>query len=102
MDLYERAINLNPRRADPYEQLTSAVLDYGQPTAEDGKFLEVGQKVFPGNDWLRVGIAVVAARLGHADEARSAFDQALQPDSTLSDTQRAAAQKMRAALQTKQ
>lgn len=102
LDLYERAINLNPRRTAPYEQLTSALLEFQQPTAEDGKFLEVGQKVFPGDDWIRVGSALVAAGLGHADQARSAFDQALQPGSTLDDEQRSAAQRMSRSLQTKQ
>ncbi len=59
-----------------------------KPTAEDAKFVNVGIRAFPGDDWLRVGGAVVDDRLGHRDAALPALDVVLQPNSTLNPQQR--------------
>lgn len=88
IDLYERAIRLNPWRNEPYEQLAEALFTLGDPTPEDAKFLSQGLSVFPGNDWVRVAIAAVAQRQGRPAEARNAMQRALLPGSTLNDRQR--------------
>lgn len=86
--MYENAINLSPWRLESYERLSDAVMALDQPTAEDAKFLNVGIRAFPGDDWLRVGSAAVDARLGHRDAAIGALDAVLQPNSKLDPRQR--------------
>jgi hypothetical protein len=86
--VYERAIDMDPFRDEPYERLAEAIFNLQQPTAEDAQFLERGLTVFPGNDWIRVGSAVVAWKQGRSLEARQAMEQALAPESTLDDIQR--------------
>jgi tetratricopeptide (TPR) repeat protein len=86
--LYENAINLSLPRAAEYERLTEALFAVEKPRAEDAKFLQNGMHVFPGDDWLRVGSAVVEYRLGHADVALTTMDAALRPESKLDPQQR--------------
>jgi tetratricopeptide (TPR) repeat protein len=90
-NLYENAINLNSRRAEPFEDLAAALFSLSQPTTDDAEFLSLGLRIFPGDDWIRVGAAVVDFRLGRAAEAREKMALALQPGSTLDDDQRRAA-----------
>lgn len=87
-NLYEQAINLSPRRIEPYERLAESLFDVEKPREEDAKFLQRGLTVFPGNDWIRVGYAAVSYRLGHVDEGSQAAARALQAESTLKDSQR--------------
>lgn len=86
--LYEQAINLNPRRQEAFDQLVTALVRLEKPREEDGKFIDLGLKVFPTDDWLRVGRANVAYRLGQHDEALSSLDAVLQPGSSLNEMQR--------------
>jgi tetratricopeptide (TPR) repeat protein len=90
-NMYEDAINLTPRRAECYDRLAQALLSISEPRAEDAKFLDVGLRVYPGDDWLRVGTAAVDHALGHQDAALAALDSVLKPDSTLEGWQRTAA-----------
>lgn len=59
VSMYENAINLNPRRLAAYQELVEALFAIDTPREEDARFLEVGLRAFPGEDWLRVGTAVV-------------------------------------------
>ncbi len=86
--LYEQAINLSPRRLDTYHRLVEAMFAHEKPRLEDRRFLEAGLKVFPGEDWIKVGIATANSRLGDRDGALRGLDEALRPDSTLDETQR--------------
>jgi hypothetical protein len=88
VNLYENAINLNAWRVDAYERLAEALFNVDKPTPEDEKFLKLGLTAFPGNDWIRVGTAAVAFRLGHRDEGLQAKNRALLPGSTLDERQR--------------
>jgi hypothetical protein len=88
VNLYERAINLSPRRVEAYERLAETLFVVEQPSAEDAKFLKVGLTAFPGNDWIRVGAAAVAFRLGNRAEGLEAKNRALLPGSTLDERQR--------------
>ncbi|MEJ1961884.1 MAG: hypothetical protein WDO56_10225 [Gammaproteobacteria bacterium] len=88
VSMYENAVNLSPRRLDIYDRLTEALFTIDTPREEDGKFLALGLRVFPGEDWLRVGAAAVAYRLGHREAAMSSIDTALRTDSTLDGMQR--------------
>jgi hypothetical protein len=88
IDMYENAINVNPRQLDAYERLTVALFAVNDPRPEDAKFMELGLRAFPGDDWLRLGAAAVAYRLGHTDAALSTVDGALRPESTLDEGQR--------------
>jgi tetratricopeptide (TPR) repeat protein len=93
--LYENAINLNPRRLAAYERLTEALFDVEAPTAEDAKFLELGVKAFPDEDWIKVGVAEVAYRQGQRDKALGGIDQALRSNGTLDGSQREFATNLR-------
>lgn len=86
--LYENAINLSPRRLTPYERLTEALFALENPREEDAKFLSLGLRAFPGEDWLRVGAAVVDYRLGRREAATATLDAVLRPESTLDGAQR--------------
>jgi tetratricopeptide (TPR) repeat protein len=88
MSLFERAINLNPRRVEPYERLAEALFEAESPTDDDVKFLNLGLKVFPGDDWLKVGAAAAAFRQGRREDAAQAMEHALLAGSTLDDEQR--------------
>jgi hypothetical protein len=52
-------------------------------------------QVFPGEDWLRVGTAVVSYRIGERESALTTLDGVLRPESTLDGTQRAYAANLR-------
>ncbi len=93
-NLYEKAINLNPRRSEPYERLAETMFNMDSPVENDKKFLAQGLTVFPGNDWLRVGTAAVAFRQGDHDEAMQEMTRALLPTSTLDDRQRTSRQRI--------
>lgn len=88
VNLYESAINMNPRRAAPFEKLGESLLGLPQPTDDDAGFMALGLKMFPGNDWIRAGAAVVDFRLGKVTAAREQMTSALRDDSTLDDDQR--------------
>jgi tetratricopeptide (TPR) repeat protein len=88
INLYEKAINLSPRQLPIYERLTEAIVSYDKPREEEGKFLELGLRVFPGADWLRVGTAVVNYKTGHRETAVATMDSVLRPESTLDASQR--------------
>jgi tetratricopeptide (TPR) repeat protein len=92
---YENAINLNPVQLNYYERLTEALFAIDKPREEDGKFLQVGLRAFPGDDWIRVGSAVVDYRLGHHDTAMATIDSVLRSESTLEPTQRSYAANLR-------
>jgi tetratricopeptide (TPR) repeat protein len=88
VSMYENAINLSPWRLDAYERLSDALMALDRPTGEDAKFLNVGIRAFPGDDWLRVGGAVVDDRLGHREAAIAELDAVLQPNSKVDQRQR--------------
>lgn len=72
----------------PYLKRADAVLELEQPGEEDLQFLQTGLKHFPGEDWLRVGIASVEYQLGRVDSAQAMLEYALRADSTLDFGQR--------------
>jgi len=88
VNLYENAINLNPRRRISYEKLADALLKLEKPREEDLRFLNTGMRAFPGEDWLRVAAAAVEHQLGRPTPAAASLEQALLPHSTLDDSQR--------------
>jgi tetratricopeptide (TPR) repeat protein len=89
VNMYESAINLSPLRLTAYERLTEALFSLEDPREEDAKFLSLGLRAFPGEDWLRVGAALVDYRLGHRESAMTTLEGALRPESTLDGAQRA-------------
>jgi tetratricopeptide (TPR) repeat protein len=95
VNMYENAINLNPRRLAAYHRLTEALLILNRPRDEDAKFLSIGLRAFPGEDWIRVGVAFVDYRLGRRDIAMAALENALRPESTLDGLQRTNATNLR-------
>jgi hypothetical protein len=86
--MYENAINSSPRQLAYYERLTDALFRLEKPREEDAKFLAIGMRAFPGDDWLCVGSAVVDDRLGRHDAALAELEAALRPDSRLTPWQR--------------
>jgi predicted Zn-dependent protease len=92
---YENAINLNPRQRAYYERLAAALFAIDKPREDDAQFLEIGLKLYPGADWVRVGTAVVDYRLGHHDKAMSTMDAVLKPESTLDPSERNYATRLR-------
>ncbi|MBX5460618.1 MAG: DUF1570 domain-containing protein [Steroidobacteraceae bacterium] len=88
VSMYENAINLNPRRLAAYQELVEALFAIDTPREEDARFLEVVLRAFPGEDWLRVGTAVVDYRLGRREAAMSTLADVLRPESTLDETER--------------
>jgi tetratricopeptide (TPR) repeat protein len=95
VNLYERAINLNPRQLMYYDRLSGAIAAIDHPREEDAKFLQIGLKLFPGEDWVRVGIAAVDFQLGRHDTATAALDALLRPQSTLDPSERTYANRLR-------
>jgi hypothetical protein len=85
---YENAINLNPMSYPAYERLMLALTEIDNPTAEDAKFLDLGLKAFPGDDWLKVGVALLAAQRGQQAEASKLMETALREGSSLDGSQR--------------
>jgi hypothetical protein len=92
---YERAINLNPRQLSYYQRLAAALPAIEKPREEDAKFLQIGLKLFPGADWIRVGTAAVDFRLGRHDAAMATLDAVLRPESTLDASERTYANNLR-------
>ena len=93
--MYENAINSSPRQVAYFERLVEALLSFEKPREDDAKFLSVGLRLFPGDDWLRVGSAVVDDRLGRHDSAVTELEAALRPDSRLNPAQRDYAEQVR-------
>jgi tetratricopeptide (TPR) repeat protein len=92
---YENAINLNPHQLAYYERLSEALFALGKPRDEDEQFLNIGLKLFPGADWVRVGTAAVDFRLGRSEAAMATLDTVLRPQSTLDPSQRSYVAKLR-------
>jgi tetratricopeptide (TPR) repeat protein len=88
VSMYENAINLSPRRLEVYQRLAAALMPVEKPTETDLQFLNIGLRAFPGEDWLRVGTALVEHRLGRHDNAAATLDKVLRPDSTLDPSER--------------
>jgi tetratricopeptide (TPR) repeat protein len=97
VNLYESAINMNPRRLATYYKLIEALFSLEKTREEDAKFLNVGLTAYPGEDWLRVGTALVDYRLGRREAAMSTLDTVLRPDSKLNVGQRSNAANLRSA-----
>ena len=87
-NMYENSINLSPWRVECYDRLTQTLLTISAPREEDAKFLEVGLRIYPGDDWLHVGTAAVDHALGRQEAALAALDTVLKPESTLEGWQR--------------
>jgi len=96
VSMYENAINLSPRRLAIYERLTEALFAIEKPRKEDAEFMALGLRAFPGDDWLRVGSAVVDKRLGNREAAMNTIETALRTDGTLDAAQRSYAAGLRA------
>ncbi|MEY2853529.1 MAG: hypothetical protein RL030_661 [Pseudomonadota bacterium] len=88
INAYETAINLNPRNYPAYERLMMALAEVESPTDEDVKFLNLGRLAFPDDDWLKVGVALLAAQRGQQTEARVMLDSTLREGSSLDGSQR--------------
>jgi hypothetical protein len=85
--LYESAINANPRRVEIFDRLAAALVGLNSPREEDGKFLDVGLKLYPNDDWLRVGKAAMEYQLGQQAAAMTDLDGVLQPGNHLDGPQ---------------
>lgn len=88
VNMYENAINLNPYRLEVYQRLAEALFQVDKPREEDLRFLNLGLRAFPGEDWLKVGAAAAEYRLGRQDDAMAALDRALRPEGTLDALER--------------
>ena len=88
VNMYENAINLNPRRQAGYQRLTEALINTDKPREEDARFLALGLRAFPGDDWLKLGAAIVDYRLGRRDSAKASMETVLRTDGTLDGQQR--------------
>jgi tetratricopeptide (TPR) repeat protein len=88
VNLYEKAINLNPRRLEAYHRLTDALYFLDKPREEEAKFLQLGLQAFPGEDFIRVGVAIVDYRLGRRELAKTTLESVLRPESRLDARQR--------------
>jgi len=95
VDLYEKAVNLSPRRLEIYQRLVGALYPMEQPRETDLQFLNLGTRAFPGEDWLKVGTAMVEYRLGRHDNAVATLDKVLRPESTLDAAERQNATNLR-------
>ena len=74
---YERAINLYPRLKLAYENL-AGVLGIAEPvSAEDRRFLELGQKLWPGDPMIKVGLGILTYRTGDQPAAKALLTQVL-------------------------
>jgi hypothetical protein len=86
--LVQKAIEFDPRQRGAYRRLANDLLYYEKPRAEDVIPLEQGQRYFPNDDLIDVGLAAARTRLGGGDAALQAIQIALRPDSTLTADQR--------------
>lgn len=73
-NLYERAINLNPRCLGVYARLAEALALLDKPSAQDLKFLEVGRRLYPQEASLQLAAAELAGRLGAPSVAPPLLD----------------------------
>jgi hypothetical protein len=85
----------NSRRRGRGPRIREALSAIDKPREEDAKFLDVGLRVFPGEDELRVGTAVVDYHLEHREAAMATLDRVLRPESTLDAAQRSYAAALR-------
>jgi hypothetical protein len=88
LPLLRKAIELDPKRPGAYRQLANDLMFYEEPQAQDLPPLELGQIVFPADDWIKVAVAVTKSRLGGGADALKAIQTALRPDSALTSEQR--------------
>jgi hypothetical protein len=84
---FENSINVNPRSLEAFDRLAAALINLSTPRDEDGKFMDLGLKVFPTDDWLRVSKASMDYRLGQQTAAMTALDGVLQPGNHLDGPQ---------------
>jgi hypothetical protein len=73
-NLYERAINLNPRCLGVYARLAEALALLDKPSAQDLKFLELGRRLYPQEASLQLAAAELAGRLGRPAVAPPLLD----------------------------
>lgn len=73
-NLYERAINLNPRCLGVYPRLAEALALLDKPSAQDLKFLEVGRRLYPQEASLQLAVAELAGRMGGPTVASPRLD----------------------------
>lgn len=86
--LLHKAIELDPGRRGAYRQLAYDLMNYDKPTAEDLLPLERGQRRFPDDDWISVGVAAAKMRLGAGGDVLQAIQTALRPESSLTSDER--------------
>ena len=78
---YERAINLHPRFLASYQNL-SGVIGLAEPFGPaDRQFLEQGQRLYPSEAMVKVGLAVLTHREGDRAAARAQLNQVLENNS---------------------
>jgi tetratricopeptide (TPR) repeat protein len=73
-DRYEQAINLAPRFLTSYQNL-AGILTMLELRPRDREFMELGQKIFPRDGWIRVGMAVLLEKAGDRAAALKAVDE---------------------------
>lgn len=73
-DQYERAILLAPRFLPSYQNL-AGILGVAEPRPHDREYLELGQKIYPRDGWIRVGLAVLMERGGDRVGALKAVNE---------------------------
>jgi tetratricopeptide (TPR) repeat protein len=74
---YERAINLNPFAEAPYASLAVLLDHLPAGMNEVGPFVRQGNKVFPANPIIRIGVAFLDHADGHDEEALRRLDEVL-------------------------
>jgi hypothetical protein len=86
--LLHKAISLEPARRGAYRQLAYDLMVYEKPAVEDRLLLEQGQRGFPNDDWIRVGVAAARMRLGEGSDVLQAIQTAMRPESSLTSDER--------------
>lgn len=86
--LLQKAIALDPVRRGAYRQLAYDLMLYEKPKVEDLLPLEQGQRRFPNDDWINVGVAAARMRLGEGNDVLQAIQIALRPESSLTSDER--------------
>ncbi len=79
--LYERVINLNPHFLPAYQNLAGILDLLPELGKDDHRFLEYGEKIYPADGMIRIGLAVVARKSKDDDKARSLLTDVLDPAS---------------------
>ena len=77
---YERAINLHPRFLTSYQNLAGVVCLAEPFGPQDRQFLEQGQRLYPGDLMIKIGLAVLTYREGDAVAAHAQLDKVLGTD----------------------